>query len=668
LKAYICSAVRVCSWSLATAVVLLFARSALCDQPATTPEALPATTPEALPATATATAPASQPARIFSADELPSVESFKVMDKPGDDGSSVIVQWAKPAKELPRTLYVVEVAKSPKDFGTDKAQTVEVEPLEKNLAKSNREVFGYGKETERTYFLEVSAADAFPMDSPKPHYTPDDLKKLVDDKIISSKQAGCIERVLANQKALAAARRALGPVQTALAFYQNMLTGELAKGGVSAQAKVDVQDAKDKLGKAQDVVADARISLSDAWDGWADPKQALGSAGSSVGKLREVLKATEKLLADISLPATHKSALGNCESVLAKASETVTKATDKLPDCTEKELRWFHYLRSYIGKEDNKALAQSVRESNKQTLYFRLTARLVSHSVVIAGAQLLRDGKPVVASAAASPNLFKNFKLNNLIFSLVFCAIVFAFIQVAKRNPNLFIRKIGGLEAVDEAIGRSTEMNKPVFFVHGLGDMSDIGTISSVNILGRVATRAAEHDSRVMVMNCDPIVTAVSQEVVQQGYLQAGRPDAFNADDVSLVATDQFSYVAAVSGRMVREQPGAIFLLGYFAAESLLLAETGAATGAIQIAGTDQYTQLPFFITTCDYTLIGEELYAASAYLSREPRLLGSLRGQDVGKAFLMVVLVLVPIILTIAVWQGWDFGWLKGFLSGGKG
>ena len=41
-------------------------------------------------------------------------------------------------------------------------------------------------------------------------------------------------------------------------------------------------------------------------------------------------------------------------------------------------------------------------------------------------------------------------------------------------------------------------------------------------------------------------------------------------------------------------------------------ARLGNAAGAIQIAGTDAVTQLPFFITTCDYTLIGEELYAAS--------------------------------------------------------
>src|SRR5690606_6161503 len=98
---------------------------------------------------------------------------------------------------------------------------------------------------------------------------------------------------------------------------------------------------------------------------------------------------------------------------------------------------------------------------------------------------------------------------------------------------------------------------------------------------------------------------------------------------------------------MLREKPAANFLLGYFYAESLLLAETGNTTGAIQIAGTDAQAQLPFFITTCDYTLIGEELYAASAYLSREPMLLGSLRGQDVAKAFVMVMIFIGTLLST---------------------
>jgi hypothetical protein len=90
--------------------------------------------------------------------------------------------------------------------------------------------------------------------------------------------------------------------------------------------------------------------------------------------------------------------------------------------------------------------------------------------------------------------------------------------------------------------------------------------------------------------------------------------------------------------------------MGSYFAESLLLTETGAGTGAIQIAGTDSDHQLPFFVTTCDYTLIGEELYAASAYLSREPVLVGTLRGQDFGKACIMAVLIVGTGLATLGI------------------
>ena len=71
------------------------------------------------------------------------------------------------------------------------------------------------------------------------------------------------------------------------------------------------------------------------------------------------------------------------------------------------------------------------------------------------------------------------------------------------------------------------------------------------------------------------------------------------------------------------------------------------------IAGTGMPSQLPFFVAACDYTLIGEELVAASAYLSREPKLLGSLKGQDMGKA---VILVAIAIGILFETFNIWDF------------
>jgi hypothetical protein len=142
---------------------------------------------------------------------------------------------------------------------------------------------------------------------------------------------------------------------------------------------------------------------------------------------------------------------------------------------------------------------------------------------------------------------------------------------------------------------------------------------------------------------------SVAQEIVKQAYLEKGRPDAFRPDRINYLTDDQFGYVAGVSGIMMRDKPAACFYLGTFYAESLILAETGNSVGAIQIAGTAEPSQIPFFVAACDYTLIGEELFAASAYLSRNPKEVGSLKGQDVSKIIIISFIIIGTVLISVA-------------------
>jgi hypothetical protein len=225
-----------------------------------------------------------------------------------------------------------------------------------------------------------------------------------------------------------------------------------------------------------------------------------------------------------------------------------------------------------------------------------------------------------------------------LIAVLVFGFLTVFFVLHAKRGADLYVRPLGGIEAVDDAIGRATEMGRPILYVLGLGTAAEVATIASFTILGRVAKRVAEYQTRLIVPTYEPIVMTVAQEVVKSAYLDAGRIDTYDEDTVFFVTQAQFAYVAAVNGIMLRELPATNVYMGKFYAESLLLAETGALAGSIQISGTDEIAQIPFFIVACDYTLIGEELYAASAYLGREPILLGSLKAQDYAKAAVIIL------------------------------
>jgi len=229
------------------------------------------------------------------------------------------------------------------------------------------------------------------------------------------------------------------------------------------------------------------------------------------------------------------------------------------------------------------------------------------------------------------------------------CASILIYISVARRRKGkVFVRRIPALDAVDEAIGRATEMGKSVLYIAGGLDIDDPQTVASMNILSRVAEKIATYGTRLLMPCCRAMQMSMARETVKESYMRVGKPDDYKEDDIRYLTDDQFGFVAGVDGIMMRERPAANFYLGAFYAESLIFAETGFSTGAIQIAGTAMIDQLPFFVAACDYTLIGEELYAAGASLSQDPVQLGTIKGQDVAKA-LFVALIVAGVVLSLA-------------------
>lgn len=248
-----------------------------------------------------------------------------------------------------------------------------------------------------------------------------------------------------------------------------------------------------------------------------------------------------------------------------------------------------------------------------------------------------------------SPDLrwFNPDRINLLIGLFLFLGFLAVNRIRARKLDSIYIRPLPGLKALDEAIGRATEMGRPILYVPGIGDMSEVGTLAAITISGPVARRTAELGCELRVPCYDPVVAALIDGVARQAYSEANRSDSYIAGSVYYVSATQFAYVASVTGTMLRDRPAANIYMGAFYAESLFLAETGNQTGAVQIAGCDQVTQLPFFVCSCDYTLLGEELYAASAYLGREPDQLATIAAQDWAKA-LAVVVVLLGILLAL--------------------
>jgi Domain of unknown function (DUF6754) len=278
-----------------------------------------------------------------------------------------------------------------------------------------------------------------------------------------------------------------------------------------------------------------------------------------------------------------------------------------------------------------------------------------------------------VGSTATEPvaQWFRSDRRSILILMLVVTIAIWVNILRAQSGADLYIRKIAGMDAVQEAVGRATEMGQPVLYIPGIQDMDNVQTVAGITILGSVSRMIAEYETSLLMPTSRSLVMSTARETVKEAYLAAGRPDAFREDSIYYVTDEQFGYVAHVDGLMLRKRPATCFYFGAFYAESLILAETGNSIGAIQIAGTAMPTQLPFFVAACDYTLIGEELFAASAYLSKDEKMLGSLKGQDFGKALAMVSVVIGTLLATFGVLTGMRFlgtaqGWILWLWSGG--
>src|SRR4030042_3276201 len=163
----------------------------------------------------------------------------------------------------------------------------------------------------------------------------------------------------------------------------------------------------------------------------------------------------------------------------------------------------------------------------------------------------IKDGAIIASSeisepAASSSQWFHTGRINILVGLLLYSVMVLWFIYQARIGKKMFIRRIPGLDALEEAVGRATEMGRPILYIPGLSTIDDIATIASLNILSKVPKKTAEYNTKLIVPNRSPVVYIVAREIVKESYADAGRPDAFNPDNVYFITENQWAYVAAV--------------------------------------------------------------------------------------------------------------------------
>jgi hypothetical protein len=242
-----------------------------------------------------------------------------------------------------------------------------------------------------------------------------------------------------------------------------------------------------------------------------------------------------------------------------------------------------------------------------------------------------------------------------LVLLLILFILGYLFVNQAQKGRKFPIRTIAGFEAIKEAVGRAVETGRPVHYTFAYGNLYGGYApqfMAALGVLSHVSKVAGQYGARLITTHGVPEAIPMVEELMREGYRSAGKADMYRVEDVRYLTDQQFAFASAVQAAILREKIAANIMLGPFAAEALIFAETGVNVGAIQIAGTARETQIPFFVLVCDYVLIAEEMFAASALATGDMTTAASLGAEDVGKiiAIALIILGIAALLLSVNV------------------
>jgi hypothetical protein len=244
------------------------------------------------------------------------------------------------------------------------------------------------------------------------------------------------------------------------------------------------------------------------------------------------------------------------------------------------------------------------------------------------------------------------------VFLIIFFIILYYYIRKSLLGKAPPLRKLPAVDALDEGLGRAVEMGKTVMFTHGTGTLESsesAGSLAAIAVLPYIAKRCAELDLQLYLPTGSHTAYNVLLEILRESCLTVGKPELFNPNNVIYLSSESRAYSAGVMSTLMTRNVGAAIMLGSYHHAGLMLVETANRVGAISVGGTDSTSQIPWFVAGCDYSLIGEEIYALGAYISKEPISHGAIVGQDMIKMLIIIILVfgvlLTQLGLDVAKW-----------------
>jgi hypothetical protein len=215
------------------------------------------------------------------------------------------------------------------------------------------------------------------------------------------------------------------------------------------------------------------------------------------------------------------------------------------------------------------------------------------------------------------------------------------------------LRTLPAFDQLRLAVERAVESGERVHLSLGTGTLigADSGpALAALSALSQTAELTLGSDRPVVASSGDGAIAAASQEALRGTLGRLGSGDSYHWTNARLLAPTPFSYVAALPEMLASERVSVHILLGHFGNEGALAADMGGRARAFVLAGTDAVPTQAQFFAIADQPLIGEEAFAAGAYLGAGGMQRASLRVQDLLRLVLIVAIVVGTLLQTLGV------------------
>lgn len=213
------------------------------------------------------------------------------------------------------------------------------------------------------------------------------------------------------------------------------------------------------------------------------------------------------------------------------------------------------------------------------------------------------------------------------------------------------LRRLPQIDVMDELVARSVEMKKELWFLSGGGTMTNAyelpGILSTFGICAYVTEQCAKYGAKIHHICRLPIAYNIHFEIMREAFEKAGKIEDFDPLETII-------YIPSGAGRPYvlneswRRKPASAILCGSWYHQTIIFCEGLQRAGAMTLGGTDTTHNIPFMVAANNYSMIGEEMYAMSAYLSEDRTLASSLVGQDLGK-YLVIAMTILGVLLSLA-------------------